>query len=394
MPLLAEVAQELNAAIPQILARWRARVSADAHINAAARLTRSQFNDHIPFLLQAFAQRLRLGDSPEQDAQERELSESHGRHRWQQGYDLRGMVREWGHLNVALVVWLDENKAPTAARELWAEFVAFNEAEAIALYEELLQSEARAKLHDMERALGELQEWERARGALLREASHDLRGGLSVVMSASSLMGHPDVSPQQREQVADLLESGVRNLTDMMTDLLDMARLEAGIETREARPFDASALLEGMCASWRALAGEKGLRFEQNGPLTLVVEGDAVKVRRIAQNLALNAIKYTQHGQVRVTWGKAEGDVWFLEIADTGDGLETSGAAPLAQNLESAAPDAPPSDFLPQKTGHSSGGEGIGLAIVRRLCELLDASIEMHSSDEGSTFRLCFPIAY
>ena len=385
MPQLADVAIELKAAIPQILARWRARVSADPHINASARLTRSQFNDHIPFLLDAFGHRLRCGDSPAQDDEERELSEAHGRHRWQQGYDLRGMVREWGHLNATLVVWLDENGAPATAREMWAEFVAFNEAEAVSLYEELLQSEARAKFHIVQFG---------ARGALLREASHDLRGGLSVVMSASSLISHPQVSPEQREQITDLLESGVRNLTDMMSDLLDMARLEAGIETREARAFDASELLQGMCASWSGLAEEKGLRFESNGPQTLRVEGDPIKVRRIAQNLALNAIKYTAHGQVRVSWGETEADAWFLEIADTGEGLEKSGAVPLAQKLESAAPDAPPSTFSPQSPAHSSKGEGIGLAIVRRLCELLDASIEMNSTDQGSTFRLCFPIAY
>ncbi len=394
MLLLPAVADCLEQGLSEVLARWRTHVSADPQISASKGLSRSQLNDHIPVLLTSFAKRLRGGDSRAQKDEERELSEAHGRHRWQQGYDLRGMLREWGHLNATLVNWLGENGASGQAHLSWAEFVAFNEAEAVALYEKLLQSEARAKLRDMEQALGQLQEWERARGVLLREASHDLRGGLSVVLSASSLIGHPNVSVEQRDQVAVLLASGVKNLTDILSDLLEMARLEAGVETRETSDLDVGELLSELCVSWQALAQEKGLHFETSGPKSLRVEGDAPKMRRIAQNLALNAIKYTQDGRVSVAWGEAEIDRWFIEISDTGEGLETASAAPLAKNLESAAPGAPLPTSSPPASNRPAGGEGIGLAIVRRLCELLDASIELNSTEAGSSFCVTFPRAY
>lgn len=293
MLLLAEVADQLKKARPEILARWRARVTKDPQINASARLSRAQFNDHIPVLLETFGERLKHGDSPGQNEDEREVSEAHGRHRWQQGYDLRGMVREWGHLNVVMVEWLEENDAPQEARALWAKFLAFNEADAVALYEELLQSEARAKLSDVESALEELQAWEKARGDLLREASHDLRSSLSVVTTASNLIGHRGASEEDREQIIKLLASGVKNLMNMMNDLLDMARIEAGIEVRETHHMDASVLMLELCMSWRSLAEAKGLQFESDGPESLRVEGDSAKVRRIAQNLVLNAIKYS-----------------------------------------------------------------------------------------------------
>ncbi len=390
MVLLAEVADQLKNAQPQILKRWRTRVDGDSQVSVSSRLSRVQFNDHIPILLDTFGTRLRGSDSKAQNEKEREVSEAHGRHRWQQGYDLRGMVREWGHLNVTLVEWLDEIEAPREARFLWAEFIAYNESEAVALYEELLQSEARAKLRDVEGALAELQEWDKMRGNLLRQASHDLRGSLSVVASASDLLQHSEVTEEQRAQLSTLLMSGVRNLTGMMSDLLDMARLEAGIESREVHATDAGPMLLMLCSSWRLLAEEKGLRFESSGTHSLWVESDTVKVRRIAQNLALNAIKYTSEGEVRVAWGEVDSSQWFIEIADTGGGLTHS----HAQDLKPVIPGVSAPDAQEQNSPDDSGGEGIGLAIVRRLCGLLDASLDLHSTDEGSTFRVVFPREY
>lgn len=394
---LAELADRLDAVRPLILDRWRERVIADPQINGTVHLPRSQFNDHIPVLLEAFATRLRMGETPQGDAQERELSEEHGRHRWQQGYNLRGMVREWGHLNSVLVVWLDESAAPDSAREQWSDFVRDNESQAIALYEELLQSEAAIKLRDLEAALENVRELERMRGEVLRQASHDLRGGLSVVASASNLLGHKEFPEDERERVGELLVSGIKNMTGMMSDLLDMARLEAGQETRRIRALDAGALLEDACRSWQEVAHQKGLTLEARGPASLWVAGDAAKVRRIAQNLALNAIKYTQSGEVRVSWGEQDESNWFLEIADTGRGLESSDAAPLAATLQSAesAAQTPLRDEL--HTADQTkvlSGEGIGLSIVRRLCELLHATRQLRSSPDGSTFRVVFPREY
>lgn len=398
---LIQLADTLEAARPEILARWQARSVADPQINVSAKLSRAQFNDHIPILLQTFCQRLRHGESPRQEEAERELSEAHGRHRWQQGYDLRGMVREWGHLNATLVEWLLKNKAPAEAYVSWAEFVRDHETQAIALYEELLQSEAKARLRDLEEALENVRILERERGEILRQASHDLRGGLSIVASASNLLGNEAFPHEERERVSELLLKGVQNMAGMMTDLLDMARLEAGQEKREQRLFDAGDLLQGASHAWGQMARQKGLEFKASGPSSLQVEGDAAKVRRVAQNLALNAVKYTGTGSVRATWGEEDAEHWFLEIADTGQGLQASSAAPLAatlqeQTLNSTEPVTGMTlqDKPARATGVAPSGEGIGLSIVRRLCELLEASIQLRSSNEGSVFRVVFPRSY
>jgi signal transduction histidine kinase len=142
-------------------------------------------------------------------------------------------------------------------------------------------------------------------------------------------------------------------------------------------------------------------------------------VQRILQNLVLNALQATQTGGVLVTWeaGSSPADPhhWALCVQDTGAGF-TSDTMPLRQELKDATQgareveDSPQSDGAPslsasppptldsQSTASSKrlpAGEGIGLSIVKRLCELLDASIELQTAaGQGTTFRVIFPRHY
>ena len=165
-------------------------------------------------------------------------------------------------------------------------------------------------------------------------------------------------------------------------------------------------------ASNQPVARERGLYLNLEGPNSLPVEGDAGKVRRILQNLVLNAVKYTTTGGVTVSVGEeGPGSLW-LKIKDTGPGLLGGPGSPLARDLKEATASARESDESAAK-GESShvlpspssatvrqpprqqSGEGIGLSIVKRLCELLDASLELASSaDAGTTFRIVFPRSY
>jgi len=166
-----------------------------------------------------------------------------------------------------------------------------------------------------------------------------------------------------------------------------------------------------MCEDLRALAQQRGLSLRGDGPAPFVVRGDAVKTRRLAQNLILNAIKYTALGGVHVSWGDSnlpDDDArWLLSVRDSGPGLHTHGGAPLAAAIERAtdlaregdaanAAQATPApareESLPARAEH---GEGIGLSIVKRLAELLDAGIEVESvAGNGTTFRVYLPRRY
>src|ERR1700686_5250514 len=100
-----------------------------------------------------------------------------------------------------------------------------------------------------------------------------------------------------------MLSKSVASLHDMLNDLLSLARLEAGHEQLEITKFDAATLLRDFCTASQTAATDRGLFVKMDGPSTLLVEGDKNKVMRILQNLFLNAVKYTHHGGVSVTWG-------------------------------------------------------------------------------------------
>ena len=127
-------------------------------------------------------------------------------------------------------------------------------------------------------------------------------------------------------------------------------------------------------------------------------------------------MKYTQRGGVSVTWGEDKGrdtDRWMFSVSDTGPGIDEEHAAPLAQEIHKAtevAEDAqemstdrrigiPPATTLPSESSEvphdAHGGEGVGLSIVKRLCELLDAGLELATKQgQGSTFRVILPRSY
>jgi signal transduction histidine kinase len=155
------------------------------------------------------------------------------------------------------------------------------------------------------------------------------------------------------------------------------------------------------------------------GPATWQVEGDAVKTRRIVQNLLLNALKYTQEGGVTVSWGDSRANDaarWMVCVQDTGPGFHAGPGAPLAGALEGATDEArqverdasggegwhggaetavSPPRTPDNRPVHQERGEGIGLSIVKRLCELLEASLELESEPgKGTTIRVILPRRY
>jgi len=265
-------------------------------------------------------------------------------------------------------------------------------------------------VRELEWALLQLQRLERQRAESWREAAHDLRGTVGVVANASSALLHQAADELQRASASRRLQRSVESLRTLLTDMMDLARLEAGQEQLRFARFDAAAVLRGYCDTLRPLAQQRGLFLRAEGPESLPVEGDAAKVQRIAQNLMLNALNVTQRGGLRLMWAERSGSgaaQWLLCVQDTGPGFQpASPAAPLADAVLEATVEAhqaesgvDPAPTLGSQsdpdTSRESAGEGIGLSIVKRLCELLDASLEMETSTgEGTTFQVVFPRHY
>jgi signal transduction histidine kinase len=416
----------LNTRRDAILLAWRKAAHADPEQTTARSLTRGQFNDHIPEVLDAFELKLRSHpggiDARAADIAKRQEEVKHGLHRWQQGYRLQELMHEWGHLQLCL---FDEVEAfatrnPDFQHEALAEanrqmIVLVNEAisESTNQYARLQKAEAAGHVRDLERALASVSELERRRSTLIHQAVHDLRGDVQAVSTAAEVLRETETAAE-RAEFATLVQKGVESVTVMLGELMELARLEAGQEHRDVAPFDASLLVRELCEVKMPVARERGLYLHAEGPPALPVSGDINKVRRLLQNLVLNALKYTQVGGVTVSWAE-EKESWWLMVKDTGPGILAGPGAPMILGLKEATASARESDEKTAETKgevshvltppegaaniirppHQEAGEGIGLSIVKRLCELLDASLELASSaEEGTTFRVVFPRAY
>ncbi len=424
-PDLAALADWLHAQRPALLSGWRQAVGLDPKVTTAATLGRAQFVDHIPKILDGFAMKLRArGASEREEAseQQREGAAEHGVHRWLHGYDSRETMREWGHLQRCLVDAVErfalgppprDAIAMGVARRMLTDLFVDCIVESAVGHATLQETEAAGRLRDLEQVVESVRALERERAELWRQAAHDLRGNVGAVQLAATVLARSANLPDASPVAASRVQRSANLLTRLLDDLIELARLEAGKEQRNVAPFDAARVLAELCETLQPLAAERGLFLRLEAPATLPVTGDEIKAGRIAQNLLLNALKYTESGGVVVTCSEiAVGEVpsWVLCVQDTGVGFGHGSVTPLARVISDAteeaqtvareAPGAVPtlrsqSDERPPEARRSAGGEGIGLAIVKRLCELLDASLELQSEPGcGTTFRIVFPRSY
>ena len=409
--------RHFRAAVPKLLADWRSAVAADPMLTANRSLPRQQLVDHLPGWLESFA--VLLGAPPGElaaDAAEKSDAEAHGVQRWQQGYDLHEVTREWGCLHRCLVAEVESFVA--AHPELPAEVarearvkLAAQISEAVSLsaekYFRLERVAAAGSVRDLERALADVRELERKRAELWQQAAHDLRGNLGVVSNVAQGLEFQNLPADRRGDFLALLRHNVTALRHLLDDVTELARLQAGEETRRVATFDAAELLQRLASDVRPYAESRGLYVATTGPDELEVEGDPIKVRRIAQNLLLNALKYTTSGGVTIEWDDGTSSDryrWHFQVQDTGPGFHAGPGAPIVDALQPAGADhggagAPEADSEARASDgrpvEQAQGEGIGLAIVKRLCDLLDAAIEIESSAElGTRVRVQLPRRY
>jgi len=426
---LKTLAAHLTERREALIQTWEKAVEDDPELKTPDSLSVTHFRDLIPKVLESFEERLRTTGFDESvlASEEHERVLEHGVHRWEQGFSLAELVREWQHLQLTLQEELErfveahpelEPAAMATARRLCTEVCGEGIAESVAQYSRLQQAEAEGHLLDLQQALGQLKELDRRRAESWHEAAHDLRGNVGLVTTTTSILADPKAPEPLRAKAFAILQSSVSSLHQLLEDLMSLARLEAGREHRMVGPFDASALFRNLGEILQPLAQQRGLFLEVEGPETFLVEGDATKVQRIVQNLALNALGYTVQGGVRLTWSETqESDTerWLIRIQDTGPGLQFAPGSPMARNLKEGTDlarkleeEAPPGSPIEPVAGSSSSptlpevpaayrppGEGIGLSIVKRLCELLEAGLEVSTeAGKGTTFQVSLPRRY
>ena len=227
-----------------------------------------------------------------------------------------------------------------------------------------------------------------AKGEFLATMSHEIRTPLNGILPMLELVAQGPLSLDQRNMLDTATDSS-RQLFRIVDDILDYSKLEANRLELEITTFNLRETLDGMLRLMQRAAEHKGLRLSLHidPAVRLSVRGDPVRLRQILGNLLVNAIKFTELGEIsihvkRLGETAAQHRLRF-EVRDTGIGVDTS----QQQRLFNAFTQADAS------TTRLYGGTGLGLAICKRIVDLMHGSIGVHSEPlRGSTFWFEIPL--
>ncbi|MEO5695892.1 MAG: PAS domain S-box protein [Burkholderiaceae bacterium] len=225
----------------------------------------------------------------------------------------------------------------------------------------------------------------RAKSSFLANTSHEIRTPLNGLLGLARLAMADDLLDSRRQQyLAQILDSA-QSLAGILSDVLDVSKIEAGQMTLEDVPFALHETLQAVHHAHASLAEIKGLTlaFEFDPALPATVRGDPVRLRQILSNFLTNALKFTERGQVLIAATATPDGGLRLAVSDTGPGVAPS----LQERL-----------FTPFSQGDSSttrryGGTGLGLSICRDLARLMGGSVGVDSiPGQGSTFWAELPL--
>jgi signal transduction histidine kinase len=242
-----------------------------------------------------------------------------------------------------------------------------------------------AAQEDLARQNLQLAELNRRKDEFYAMCSHDLRGPLVSVEAGCRMLLDGYAAPEERREIAveNLHNTGI--VLDLLSNLLDLARVEEEGERLDAANLDLRGVVEGVAAANRPYAASRGVALEVEVPRDgVVVAGDRLKLVRILNNLVSNAIKHAEGKPVTVALERESSGARLL-VRDRGPGLRPE----IRADLMAGRDPVPVRDAVVDEESH-----GLGLSIVRRLVDLHGGSLDVRSdAGSGTTFVVTLPFA-
>jgi signal transduction histidine kinase/CheY-like chemotaxis protein len=275
----------------------------------------------------------------------------------------RGPQADWTEVSLAVLIALYLWVLFGLANSAWRNF-----SESVRI--RFQDRELTAQLRD---ALVQANQANQAKTRFLAAASHDLRQPLHTIGLLVAALSLRPIEGRDRE-VVDLLSQVTVALSEQLDQLLDISKLDAGVVEPDRKVVDLGEMLRMHHAEMRAAIEEKGLRAVVEAPAGVRCWTDPALVLRVLRNLTENAIKFTPQGQITLRLTVEQGAA-CVTVQDTGRGIPPSEQAMVFEEFYQV--DNPERD--------RAKGLGLGLSIVRRLCDLLGITLQLQSSQQQGT---------
>ncbi len=227
-----------------------------------------------------------------------------------------------------------------------------------------------------------------SKSQFLANMSHEIRTPLNGVIGVAQALSHTDLSEEQRDMLK-LIDASGRTLQILLSDILDLARVESGRLQLNNEPMDLHQAVQEAARLYAETARDKGLQYmiEIADDCPRWIEGDVVRLKQVLTNLVSNAVKFTTEGMVQLTVGvdlDTDGhETLRLAVSDTGIGFDAATRDRLFSRFEQAD----------GGITRRFGGSGLGLAICRQLAGMMGGTLDCESEPGGgSCFMLAVPL--
>jgi PAS domain S-box-containing protein len=246
-------------------------------------------------------------------------------------------------------------------------------------------TERHAVRQALARARDDAEAANRAKSAFLANTSHEIRTPLNGLVGLARLARQPGLDAPRREHYLQQIDDSAQALSGVIGDILDLSKIEAGKLRLESIDFDLHALLESIEHGYAALAEARALRLEMevHQGVPRRVRGDPARLRQVLSNFLSNALKFTEHGRVRIEVRPLAAARLRFEVSDSGPGIDAVMRVRLFTPFTQAD----------VSTTRRYGGTGLGLSICRELAELMGGAVGVDSDlGHGSRFWAELPL--